>query len=189
MVLRNFDGSQTWDDKPASLYKVKLQTFCHCCKHFKKSNMDNSQYEIIYNYVTRGEYPAQSSKEQKRSIRRMVQSRNADDGLHKKFITKDGVLYFVDKKSDGLGLRERRVVRLEESTSIIRACHEAEIGGGHFKRDKTFVKISERFYWNGMMKDVKEYVSSCWLWLICDCVCIRTSKLEHLSESSVFWSV
>ena len=66
--------------------------------------MDNSQYEIIYNYVTRGEYPAQSSKEQKRSIRRMVQSRNADDGLHKKFITKDGVLYFVDKKSDGLGL-------------------------------------------------------------------------------------
>ena len=141
--------------------KPSCKTFCHCCKHFKKSNMDNSQYEIIYNYVTRGEYPAQSSKEQKRSIRRMVQSRNADDGLHKKFITKDGVLYFVDKKSDGLGLRERRVVRLEESTSIIRECHEAEIGGGHFKRDKTFGKISERFYWHGMMKDVKEYVSSC----------------------------
>ena len=66
--------------------------------------MDNSQYEIIYNHVTRGEYPAQSSKEQKRSIRPMIQSINANDGWHKKFITKDGVLYFVDKKSDGHGL-------------------------------------------------------------------------------------
>ena len=123
--------------------------------------MENSKYQVIYNYVCRGEYPAQSSKEQKRSIRRMVESRSADEGLHIKFTAKDGVLYFVDKKPDGLGLRERKVVRMEESTSIIRECHEAVIGGGHFKRDKTFGKISERFYWQGMMKDVKEYVSSC----------------------------
>ncbi|CAB4040892.1 retrotransposable element, partial [Paramuricea clavata] len=44
---------------------------------------------------------------------------------------------------------------------ILRDCHEAEIGGGHFKRDKTYGKISERFYWHGLMSDVKQYVSTC----------------------------
>ena len=78
-----------------------------------------------------------------------------------KFVAKDGVLYFVDSRPDGLGLRERRVVRMDEKNTILRDCHEAEIGGGHFKRDKTFGKISERFYWNGMMNDVKKFVSSC----------------------------
>ncbi len=51
--------------------KPSCRIFYHCCKHFKMSNMENSKYQIIYNYVCRGEYPAQSSKPQKRSIRRM----------------------------------------------------------------------------------------------------------------------
>jgi hypothetical protein len=51
--------------------KPSCRIFYHCCKHFKMSNMENSKYQIIYNYVCRGEYPAQSSKAQKRSIRRM----------------------------------------------------------------------------------------------------------------------
>ncbi len=51
--------------------KPSCRIFYHCCKHFKMSNMENSKYQIIYNYVCRREYPAQSSEPQKRSIRRM----------------------------------------------------------------------------------------------------------------------
>ena len=36
-------------------------------------------------------------------------------------------------------------------------CH-ADIGGG---RDKTFAKLTERFYWVGMINDVREYSRTC----------------------------
>ena len=35
-----------------------------------KRNMENSEYETVLNYVARGEYPAGTTKEQKRAIRR-----------------------------------------------------------------------------------------------------------------------
>ena len=35
------------------------------------------------------------------------------------------------------------------------------IGGGHFGRDKTFAKLTERFYWVGMINDVREYSRTC----------------------------
>ena len=35
--------------------------------------------------------------------------------------------------------------------------YSAELGGGHFGQDKTLLKISERFYWLGMVNDIKEY--------------------------------
>ena len=124
--------------------------------------MEN-EYETILNYVTRGDYPAGATKQQKRAIRRKVEARNGNsiNTNSNKFVAKDGVLNYVDCRPDGLGLRARRVVRIEEKTKILRDCHEAETGGGHFKRDKTYGKISERFYWNGMMNDVKQFVSSC----------------------------
>ena len=40
---------------------------------------------------------------------------------------------------------------------VLDGCHSPELGGGHFGRDKTLLKISERFYWIGMVNDVKEY--------------------------------
>ena len=36
----------------------------------------------------------------------------------------------------------------------------AVLGGGHFGRVKTLLKISERFYWLGTVNDVKEHVKS-----------------------------
>ena len=123
--------------------------------------MENNEYETILKYLTRGEYPAGISKEQKRAIRRKVEERGENATNKNKFAAKDGVLYFLDRNADGLGLRERRVVRMKEKMRILQDCHESEIGGGHFKRDKTYGKISERFYWQGMMNDVKEYVSTC----------------------------
>ena len=53
------------------------------------------------------------------------------------------------------------MVRTEEKDAILRDCHEAKIRGGRSKRDKTYGKISERFYWYGIMNDVKEFVATC----------------------------
>eukprot|EP00731_Ephydatia_muelleri_P027168 Em0019g41a len=44
---------------------------------------------------------------------------------------------------------------------VLDGCHSAELGGGHFGRVKTLLKISERFYWIGMVNDVKEYCKTC----------------------------
>eukprot|EP00731_Ephydatia_muelleri_P010481 Em0005g1067a len=41
---------------------------------------------------------------------------------------------------------------------VLDGSHSAELGGGHFGRDKTLLKISERF---GMVNDVKEYCKTC----------------------------
>ena len=40
-------------------------------------------------------------------------------------------------------------------------CHCDELGGGHFGRDKTFAKVTERFYWVGIINDVKEFCRTC----------------------------
>ena len=41
---------------------------------------------------------------------------------------------------------------------ILEACHNDRIGGCHFGRDKTAEKISRRFYWKGLNKDVERWV-------------------------------
>ena len=123
--------------------------------------MDNSEYEIIVNCLTRGRHPAGISNEQKRAVRRKVKDRSANTTNSNKFVAEDGVLYFVDNRPDGLGVHERRAIRMEEKMGILQDCHEAEIGEGQFKRDKTYGKISEGFYCHGLMSDVKQYVSTC----------------------------
>ena len=42
--------------------------------------------------------------------------------------------------------------------NVLEGC---ELGGGHFGRDKTLSKIAERFYWRGMVDDVKEFRKTC----------------------------
>ena len=44
---------------------------------------------------------------------------------------------------------------------MLEACHAAELGGGHFGRDKTLAKVSERFHWLGIVNDVKEFCKTC----------------------------
>ena len=45
----------------------------------------------------------------------------------------------------------------KDKQNVLEGCHCAELGGGHFGRDKTLSKIAERFYWRGMVDDVKEF--------------------------------
>ena len=50
---------------------------------------------------------------------------------------------------------------MSQKTQVLKGCHSSELGGGHFGRDKTLAKVSERYYWLGMVEDVKEYCRKC----------------------------
>ena len=57
-----------------------------------------------------------------------------------------------------------QVVTLSQKTQVLEGCHSSELGGGHFGRDKTLTKVSERYYWLGMVEDVKNYCRRCDKW-------------------------
>ena len=64
---------------------------------------------------------------------------------------------------------KRRVVfEVERRTAIIHDVHEgigdnsmAKALAAHRDRDSTYQKISERFFWHGMIEDIKEYIKIC----------------------------
>lgn len=69
---------------------------------------------------------------------------------------------------------ELRYIRArDEKHRILRACH-IDPTGGHFGIKKTICKVSERFMWNGIVKDVQELVRQD----IDACVCMIT-ECEH----------
>ena len=54
-----------------------------------------------------------------------------------------------------------QAVTESQKRQVLEGCHSDELGGGHFGRDKTLAKVSERYYWLGMVNDVKEFCRTC----------------------------
>ena len=72
----------------------------------------------------------------------------------KNFQIVDGILHYKGK--DGL----RQVVTdAKTKQKILEACHDDRVGGCHFGRDKTAVKVTVRYYWKGIIQDVDTWVS------------------------------
>eukprot|EP00731_Ephydatia_muelleri_P008396 Em0004g734a len=113
---------------------------------FSLLSMEQSEYDTLLAFCCDCKYPPECSKNEKDCIRRRA----------KNFIVKEGLLFYRDKHN-----KEYRVVTKKEKMKVLDGCHSAELGGGHFGRDKTLLKISERFYWIGMVNDVKEYCKTC----------------------------
>ena len=100
--------------------------------------------QLAIDYVTTGAYPAGITKDRKRAVRR-----------------KAGTLV-VDKGEVFVRHHRRKVkvvVEKKEQARILRACH-AEPTSGHFGVTKTWRRVAERFYWQGMSLDVKKLVST-----------------------------
>ena len=51
------------------------------------------------------------------------------------------------------------VVELSMKKRILESCHNDMLGGCHFGRDKTAAKVTSRFYWKGMNKDIDDWVN------------------------------
>ena len=69
----------------------------------------------------------------------------------------DGVLF---KRSAGRGRRWRLVIPGTLRLDIMRACHD-DATSGHEGQDKTFDRIASRFWWPGLRRYVRDYVSCC----------------------------
>ena len=41
----------------------------------------------------------------------------------------------------------------KDKQKVLERYHCAELGGGHFGRDKMLTKIADRFYWRGMIDE------------------------------------
>ena len=58
-----------------------------------------------------------------------VEARGTQKELGRKFLAKDGLLFYVDKRPDGLGFRERRVVKVQEKNATRQRSVEAILNG------------------------------------------------------------
>ena len=52
---------------------------------------------------------------------------------------------------------DRIVIPQSLKKLVLKECHET----GHFDYTRSYERMKERFYWNGMSKDTRDYVSSC----------------------------
>lgn len=55
-------------------------------------------------------------------------------------------------------MQVRVVTSIEDRKRILQSCH-SDPTSGHFGTTKTWRRVAERFYWKGMIDDVKELVS------------------------------
>ena len=50
---------------------------------------------------------------------------------------------------------------VQEKSAALRECHDNPLTGGHFGSRRTFEKLSRRYKWKGMRKDVEDYCRGC----------------------------
>ena len=101
-------------------------------------------YEELHLYLSMSQYPPGSSKQEKCIIRKRT----------KNFQIVDGILHYKGKEGIRQVVTENKMKR-----KILEVCHNDTVGGCHFGRDKTFAKVSARYYWKGIKQDVNDWVN------------------------------
>ena len=128
--------------------------------------MEQDCYNRLFKYISTGEKPGNMEKREVDSLCRRSKS----------FLVRDGLLYYIDKRrhaslqvswsasevaSDMDSVFFLQVITTSQKEQVLEGCHSQGLGGGHFGRDKTLAKLSERYYWVGMVDDVKEFCRTC----------------------------
>jgi hypothetical protein len=79
----------------------------------------------------------------------------------KRFQIEDGILYYFEhSKSARLRQLQLKVVPGPLRSLVIAACHSSPFGG-HSGTQKTLYRIQSRFWWPGMLRDIKTGVQGC----------------------------
>ena len=100
--------------------------------------------ELAIQYVQDGTYPPSLSKDKKRAVRKRAATLYIDKGE-----------VFLNR-----GAKKVKVISaVEEQKTVLKACH-SDSTSGHFGVTKTYKRIAERFYWKGMISDVRKLVSN-----------------------------
>ena len=83
-----------------------------------------------------------------------------------------------------------QMILRKEVLAILEVYHSNPTCGGHFGMEKTLKKITERYYWRGIKKDVTDYCKNCH-----KCCChnntIQNEKppLQNIPIPCQFWSM
>ena len=112
---------------------------CMSVRH-RLANMDDTFYSKILTFYTASEYkypsyiyntPLNQRPDVKSKFRQSIKPYKVEDGI---------VMHGKDKILTKINLH-----------GVLKACHDNPIFSGHFGRDKTYKKISQRYYWKGML--------------------------------------
>src|SRR5436190_18335007 len=106
--------------------------------------MDRTEYQELVDFLD-GKTNEKWNKEKLQQLEK--ESKN--------FGVEYGILH--RKKTNGDKLR---VLKEDETDTVIFIMHNHPTGG-HFGKDTTYDKISTRFWWKGMYKDITEYIRRC----------------------------
>ena len=105
--------------------------------------MDEKEYRDIIN-ILEEKRKAYNSEQEKIFKKKCEEFEINNQLLYKK--TKEG--------------RSLRVIKRDEVEAILYMMHTHPIGG-HFGMETTYEKIKRRFYWKGMLGDIKRYIQQC----------------------------
>ena len=128
----------------ADRFRTEIDTGDEETEAKKTNGAGDEILEYAVQYAQDGSYPLNLTKEKKRAVR------------------KRAALLRVDKGEVFFNRGERKVkvvISRDEQRRVLMACH-SEPTSGHFGVTKTYKRIAERFYWKGMITDVRELVSN-----------------------------
>ena len=80
--------------------------------------------------------------------------------VDKYLLDAEGVLFYLPSKGKENENLEKLVIPDKLVEKILQATHD-NITGGHFSLQKTYQKIKEKCYWQGMYRDCKHWIESC----------------------------
>lgn len=143
----------------------KLSDFDFVIKHKKgKENIvpDTLSRTIIENINEKTDLKIEQMKDD--FCREMIETKKGKSTkLEKKsrnyLIDDNGILQY--KVRTPQGLKKLLVIPKQLTRKIMEKLHDSAVGGGHFGLYKTIGKISERYYWERMRRDVEKYIKSC----------------------------
>ena len=114
-----------------------------------ETEKEERMYDETLQYLMHGRYPEGASKQDKG----VIQKRS------KHYRARDGQLYRVCTSKNKQEERVCLVIKdVKTRRQVFEGCHVGP-AGNHEGRDRTQAKIQEKYYWPGVTKDVKNWVS------------------------------
>ena len=101
-----------------------------------------------------------------------------------RFKVEEGKLYYKTRKDLWVEVIFSRAQRAH----IMKSCH-SDATAGHLGRNKTFYKISERYYWPGIFKDVTNAVSKTFPFSNCTIIITYYCMYTHVHTGCHMWAV
>lgn len=138
------DEVYTGHKEPEYIYIGQQITFFFLFSFlFIISGMDKSYYQALLHFLETLEYPISASTDQQRFIHTNK----------KKYFSDKHLLYYR-------GDHPRIVLTKEQVPIVFQQYHNSPLGG-HYAFKNTYLKISKKYYWPGMRKDIEQSTMTC----------------------------